>query len=54
MIYSGQTGGKILSIRGYCDEREDRYISFMGLVLFRLVAPPLQQGVVGLYPVWGA
>jgi hypothetical protein len=24
-----------------------------GLVLFRLVAPPLLSGVVGLYPVWG-
>jgi hypothetical protein len=24
-----------------------------GLVLFRLVAPPLQPGVVGLYPVRG-
>jgi hypothetical protein len=22
------------------------------LVLFRLVGPPLQPGVVGLYPVW--
>jgi hypothetical protein len=24
-----------------------------GLGLFRLVAPPLQPAVVGLYPVWG-
>jgi hypothetical protein len=26
----------------------------MGSVLFSLVVPPLQSGVVGLYPVWGA
>jgi hypothetical protein len=25
----------------------------LGLVFFRLVAPPLQPGVVGLYLVWG-
>jgi hypothetical protein len=25
----------------------------LGLVLFRLVAPPLQLGVVGIYLVWG-
>jgi hypothetical protein len=24
-----------------------------GLLLFRLVVPPLQLGVVGPYPVWG-
>jgi hypothetical protein len=53
-IYSGQTSGEILSVRGYCDRREDRYGSFMGLVLFRLVAPPLQPRVVGPYLVWGA
>jgi hypothetical protein len=29
------------------------YNLFSSLVLFRLVAPPLQLGVVGSYPVWG-
>jgi hypothetical protein len=28
--------------------------SFPGLVLFRLVAPPLQYGVVGLFPGMGS
>jgi hypothetical protein len=51
-IYSGLVGGKILTVRRYCDGREDRYALFSGLVLFRLVAPPLQPGVVGPYPVW--
>jgi hypothetical protein len=26
---------------------------FLGLDIFRLVAPPLQPGVVGPYSVWG-
>jgi hypothetical protein len=46
-IYCGQTGGQILSVRAYLDEREDWYESFLDLVLFRMVAPPLQLGVVG-------
>jgi hypothetical protein len=53
-IYSGQTGGEILPVRGYHGGREDWYGLFPGLVLFRLVAPPLQQGVLGPYLVWGA
>jgi hypothetical protein len=52
-IYSGLTGGKILIARGYRDVREDQYGSLLGLTLFRLVAPPLQLGVVGPYPVHG-
>jgi hypothetical protein len=46
-IYNGQTGGEILPIRGYHDTGEDWYGSFLGLVLFRLVVPPLQPVVVG-------
>jgi hypothetical protein len=42
-----------MSVRGYCDAREDRYGSFLGLVLFRLVAPLVQIGVVGPYLVHG-
>jgi hypothetical protein len=33
--------------------KKHKYGLLQGLVLFRLVAPPLQPGVVGLYPVWG-
>jgi hypothetical protein len=29
------------------------YRLLLGLDLLRLVAPPLQPGVVGPYPVWG-
>jgi hypothetical protein len=39
------------SVATVMGEREDRYGSFPGLVLFRLVAPPLQPGVVGSYLV---
>jgi hypothetical protein len=53
-IYSGQTGGEILPTQGYHDGREDWYGLFLGLVLFRLVVPPLQQGVVRPYQVQGA
>jgi hypothetical protein len=47
------TDGKIPTVRGYHDGREDRYGSFRGLVLFRLVVPHLQLEVVGPYPVQG-
>jgi hypothetical protein len=40
-IYSGWVGGKILTAHRYCDGREDRYRFFLGLILFRLVGPPL-------------
>jgi hypothetical protein len=53
-VYSGQTCGKILPIRGHCDGRDDRYGSFLSLVLFRLTVPPLQSGVLGPYLVWCA
>jgi hypothetical protein len=51
--YSGLTDGEILLTRGCRDEIKDRYGSCPDLVLFRLVVPPLQPGVVGPYPVWG-
>jgi hypothetical protein len=47
--YSAQMGGEILFVHSYRDGREDRYGSGMGLVLFRLVIPPLQLGGVGPY-----
>jgi hypothetical protein len=53
-IYSGQIGGEIPPISRYRDGREDWYELILGLFLFRLVAPPLQPGVVGLYLVRGA
>jgi hypothetical protein len=52
-IYTVLIGGKIRTIRSYRDGREDRYGSFQGLVLSRLVAPLLPLGVVGQYPVRG-
>jgi hypothetical protein len=52
-IYSGQTCGEILPVHDYRDGGEYWYGSFPGLVLFRLVALPLQPGVVGqCMPVW--
>jgi hypothetical protein len=50
--YSGLTDGEILLTRGHRDESKDRNGSGPDLVLFRLVVPPLQSGVVGPYPVW--
>jgi hypothetical protein len=35
--------------QGYRDGTKDQYGSGLGLVLFRLVVPPLQSGVVGPY-----
>jgi hypothetical protein len=52
-IYNGWVGGKIMRVRGYCDGREDRYRLFSGLILFSLVVPPLQSGMMRLYLVWG-
>jgi hypothetical protein len=54
MIYNGQTYSEILPVHGYHDGREDQYGLFWSLVLFRLMAPPLQPGVVGPCLVWGA
>jgi hypothetical protein len=51
--YSRQTCGEILFVCGYRDGRDDRYGLLLSPVLFRLVVPPLQSGMVGPYPVWG-
>jgi hypothetical protein len=51
--WAGQTGCKILHAHIYRDEEKCRCVLFLGLVLFRLVAPPLQLGVVGPYPIRG-
>jgi hypothetical protein len=40
-IYSGKICREILHTSGYCDEREERYGSFLGLDLFRLVVSQL-------------
>jgi hypothetical protein len=40
-IYIWLIGGKIRTIHSYRDGREDPYGSFPGLILSRLVAPPL-------------
>jgi hypothetical protein len=53
-IYGRQTGGEIPPAHGYHYEREGQYGIFLGLVLFWMVAPPLQPGAVGSYLVWGA
>jgi hypothetical protein len=49
----GLTGGKILSAHGHLCGGKEWCRLLPGLVLFRLVVPPLQPGVVGPYPVWG-
>jgi hypothetical protein len=49
----GQTGGRILSVHIYYNEEEGQCRLPLGLVLFRLVAPPLQPGVVRPCPVRG-
>jgi hypothetical protein len=49
MGYNGLGGGEILLVRGYRDDREDRYGSGLGLVLFKLVVTPLQPRVMGSY-----
>jgi hypothetical protein len=50
---NGLIGGKILSACGYHNEGKRWCRLLSGLVLFRLVAPPLQSGVVGPYLVLG-
>jgi hypothetical protein len=49
----GQTGGEIMPAHVYRNGEDKWCILLLGLVLFRLVAPPLQPGVVEPYPVWG-
>jgi hypothetical protein len=47
-----QIGGKILPARIYRNEEERWRRLLLDSVLFRLVAPPLQPGVVEPYLVW--
>jgi hypothetical protein len=49
----GQTGGEILPAHDYRNEEKRWCRLHPGSILFRLVAPPLQPGVVGTYPVRG-
>jgi hypothetical protein len=49
----GHTGSEIPPVHIYRNEVERWCGLFLGLVLFRLVTPPLQTGVGGAYPVWG-
>jgi hypothetical protein len=49
----GQTGGKIPPAHVYRNKEEGWRGLLPGLVLFRLVTPPLQLGVVGSYPTQG-
>jgi hypothetical protein len=50
---TGLTGDEILPASGYCDGGKDWCRLLLGLVLFRLVVPPLQLGVIGPYLVQG-
>jgi hypothetical protein len=50
---NGQTSGEILPTHMYCNEEKRRYGLLLGLLHFRLVAPHLQPGVVGPYPICG-
>jgi hypothetical protein len=49
----GQTSGEIIHVRSYRRVEKWRRDLLLRLVLFGLVAPPLQPGVVGPYPVHG-
>jgi hypothetical protein len=51
--WSWQLGGEILLAHVYYNEDERWCRLLLGLVLFRLVAPLLQPGVVGPYLVRG-
>jgi hypothetical protein len=50
---NGYTGGEILPAHIYHNEEKRRCGLLLGLVLFRLVVPPLQPRVVGSYSVRG-
>jgi hypothetical protein len=54
MRLTGLTGDEILTTRGYRYKGKDWCGLLPCLVLFMLVAPPLQPGDVGPYLVWGA
>jgi hypothetical protein len=48
-VHKQQSGSKILFVHDRGGKTQ--YDSLLSLVLFRYVAPQLQSGVVGLYPV---
>jgi hypothetical protein len=50
---NGHTCGKILPAHVYRNEEKRRCGLLPGLVIFKLVAPPLQLGVLGPYLVQG-
>jgi hypothetical protein len=52
-MWNGQTSGEILSARANYRVEGSWCGSFLGLVLFRLVAPSLQLGVLGPSPSTG-
>jgi hypothetical protein len=54
MRLTGLIGDEILTTHGYRYKEKDWCGLLPGLVRFRLVAPPLQPGVVVPYLVWGA
>jgi hypothetical protein len=49
--WNGQIGGEILPAHVYRNEEKRMCGLLPSLVLFRLVAPPLQSRVVGPYPI---
>jgi hypothetical protein len=51
--WEGQTGGEIPSSRANHRVERRWHGSFLRLVIFGLVAPPLHPGVVGLFPGTG-
>jgi hypothetical protein len=51
--WNGLTSGEILPACDYCNEGKRWRALLTGLILFRLVSPPLQAGVVGPYLVRG-
>jgi hypothetical protein len=50
-MWNELTGGEILHVHDYRNEGKQLCGLLSGVVLFRLVAPPLQVGVVGSYLV---
>jgi hypothetical protein len=48
-----QTGGEIMHAHVYCNEEERWHGLLLSSVLFRLLAPPLQSGVVEPYLIQG-
>jgi hypothetical protein len=51
---TGLIGGDILLTLGYQNGGKNQFGLLSGLVLLRLVVPPLQPGLAGPYPVWGS